>query len=408
MILRARFIYPGTGPIIEEGIVEVEKSRIQRVGQTVEGGDELLELDDAILLPGLINAHCHLELSDLAGEIPPRDGFTRWLQKIVARKHGREHSDYERAALDGAEMLLRSGTTSVCDIVSWWPVLPKLHATKLRSWSCLEMIDFAGQRSWREWVSSAEQWFEKLQNPRGGWGLSPHAPYTATADLYRAALDLERRTKTMPLVLTTHICESKDEREMFEEGGGKMYEWLVRLGRDMYDCGGQSSLELLARNKLLTPRTLGVHLNGLDQAEIELVARCGMSVAHCPGSHEFFGHPPFPMEQLLARGVNVCVGTDSLASAPRGATLDLFAELRRLRRAYPGLSAETILRLATVNGARALQAESRLGTLEPGKCADLIALQLPAGTKRSDVLELVVTEPRPLALVMVNGEQIRR
>src|SRR5262249_54506123 len=144
-----------------------------------------------------------------------------------------------------------------------------------------------------------------------------------------------------------------------------------------------------------------------DAAEIETAAQTRMSVAHCPSSHAFFGHPPFPLEQLLAHGVNVCVGTDSLASAQAGSTLDMFAELRLLRQAFPRLSAETILKLATVNGAKALHAADRLGALEPGRWADIIALRLPATTLQSNVYETVVSGKLSVSLVMIGGEIIR-
>lgn len=301
-------------------------------------------------------------------------------------------------------MLVESGVTSVCDIVSWWPLAPQLQTGTLRVWSCLEMIDFAGQRPWRDWIESAESWFDKFPGSAGGWGLSPHAPYTATPDLYRAAAKLADRKR---MLLTTHILESADEREMFEQAGGALYEWLVRLGRDMYDCGGRSALENLRSYGVHGPRVLGVHLNALDDDELDQVADAGMSVAHCPGSHEFFGHPAFPLEQLLARGVNVCVGTDSLASASAGATLDLFSELRRIRRAFPRVSAETILKLGTMNGAKALQAADRIGTIEPGKQADLVALRLPSAAI-SDAREEILSATLPVSLVMIGGEILVR
>jgi cytosine/adenosine deaminase-related metal-dependent hydrolase len=133
-----------------------------------------------------------------------------------------------------------------------------------------------------------------------------------------------------------------------------------------------------------------------------------MSVAHCPGSHQWFGHPPFPMEQLLARGVNACVGTDSLASAQAGSTLDMFAELRLARQTFPRLSPETILKLATVNGAKAMQAVDRLGTLEPGRWADMIALKLSEKPSQSDLYDLVIGGNLPLGLVMIHGDLITR
>lgn len=412
MILRARFVLPVATPPIPDGALWVEAETIRAVGDVnsvrLQGRGEPIDLGDTVLLPGLINAHCHLELTDMAGAVPFEGSFTNWLQSLVSLKKGWGQEQYEASASGGAKMLLETGTTSVADVVSWWPVAPKLQRAPLRVWSFLEMIDFAGQKSWRDWVESAEDWIAKSPNHRGGWGLSPHAPYTATDQLYRASVELRKKLTAANLLLTTHICESTEERWMFEEGRGPLYEWLVRLGRDMHDCGGQSSLEMLYRLKILNDRTLGVHLNGLDEDEIKLVADVGMSVVHCPASHQFFGHPPFPLEQLLARGVNVCMGTDSLASAPAGATLDMFAEMRLAARAYPGLSPEIILRLATMNGARAMHADDRLGTLEKGKSADVIGLRLPANASVSNIHELIVNEQMPLAFVMIHGETITR
>lgn len=403
---------PMNAPPIEYGAVRIDGECIRKIGSFAElesqGHDKVVDLGDCVLLPGLINAHCHLELTDMVGQTPCSNGFTGWLKQIVALKRSWEQPEYERSALRGVDMLLGSGATTVCDVVSWWPLVSKLQAGKLRLWSCLEMIDFAGQRSWRDWVETASSWIRKFPNPRGGWGISPHAPYTATAELYRAAAEFQQREPPGNLLMTTHLCESAAERDMFEEGGGEMYEWLVRLGRDMYDCGGWSSLQLLDRRGVLGTQTLGVHLNGLDDSEIEIVTRSGMSAVHCPTSHRFFSHPAFPMEQLLARGVNVCIGTDSLASAPVGSALDMFAELRLLRQAFPRLSAETILQLATVNGAKALHAADRLGTLEPGKHADVIGLRIPPATKLSDLYESVICGNLPLAFVMIHGEQITR
>lgn len=388
------------------GWIEVRGSDIVALGTGTPGSGVDHDWGDVVILPGLVNAHCHLELTDLSGKVPFDGRFANWLKQVVALKRSWQGTDYEASGRRGVDLLADSGATSVCDIVSWWPLAGRLHSTPFRVWTCLEMIDFTGQRSWRDWVGSAETLIRQAHPARGGWGLSPHAPYTATDALYRAAAGLLAKLPGAPL-LTTHVCESGDERAMFEEGGGELYEWLVRIGRDMYDCGGLSPLERLGTLGVLGPRTLGVHLNGLDESEIELVTDTGMSVVHCPTSHRFFGHEPFPLEPLLARGVHVCVGTDSLASAKAGATLDMFAELRALRGAFPGLSCETILQLATLNGARALQAADRIGSIEGGKCADLIGLRVTAGLKTDEVPEAVVTGKLPLAFVMVDGHYVR-
>ena len=162
---------------------------------------------------------------------------------------------------------------------------------------------------------------------------------------------------------------------MFKDGCGELYDFLKELERPMHDCGHDTPFGWLWRNGAIRAEWLLAHLNVLAESDFALLAALAPeqlpSVVHCPGSHRYFGHPPFPFERLAALGVNLCVGTDSLASTD---SLSLLGELRRVRESVPGLAAEALLRTVTLAPARALGQQGRLGCLCPDAHADLIAI----------------------------------
>ena len=236
-----------------------------------------------------------------------------------------------------------------------------------------------------------------------GWvGLSPHAPYTATpALLEQAARAAQRRGWR----LVTHVAESEEEFAMFRYGQGTMFDWL-KGQRDMSDCGRGSPVQHLEHCGYFGPNVLAVHANYLDRRDASVLAANGVSVVHCPRSHDYFRHLKFPREELEKAGVNICLGTDSLASvrkeSGRAPTLSLFAEMQALARATPELAPETILRMATVNGARALGLDGVAGEILPGAAADLIALPLRGNAR--DVVESVIHFGGEVAASMIGGE----
>ena len=195
---------------------------------------------------------------------------------------------------------------------------------------------------------------------------------------------------------------------MFMKGRGPMFDWLERSQRDMSDCGGISPIQHLARQNLLGEYLLAVHVNYLAPGDADLLARHRVHVAHCPRSHAYFRHRPFPATALARRGVNVCLGTDSLATVatPRreAIALDLFAEMRVFAEAHPGWSPDAVLRMATLQGAQALGFEGRAGEISPGAWADLIAIPSSAGLR--EVATALVHNPQPVAAAMIAGEWV--
>ena len=380
MLLRARIVLPVSTPPIENGAVRIVGNRIQSVGRWGEisptAGEEVMDLGEAILLPGLINAHCHLDYTDMAGHIPPQKTFSDWIKAIVAVKAGWDYSDFAQSWVIGAKMLLRSGVTTVLDTEAVPELLPDVWSvTPMRVISFREIISLKKTtESEFQLAQAAAQW-AALQHPSGVIGLSPHAPYTTHADVLRWAA---RAAESRQWLLTTHVAESQEEFDMFRKGSGAMYEWL-KTQRDMSDCGKRSPVQHLEECGYLSSRLLAVHANYLDKGDAELLARRGVHVVHCPRSHAYFRNAPFPYDTLVKAGVNICLATDSLASVKkergRPLELDLFAEMRAFAAAYPDVAPDAILRMVTVNPAHAIGRGNELGRLSPEAFADLIAVE---------------------------------
>jgi cytosine/adenosine deaminase-related metal-dependent hydrolase len=246
--------------------------------------------------------------------------------------------------------------------------------------------------------------FEQHPEWLGGFGLSPHAPYTASVDLYRLARTCGDK---YGMLCTTHIAESIEEHEMFSHANGPLYNFLGGLGRDNSDCGHGSALSHLVEHGVIGSNCIVAHLNYLQDYDYELIASTGASVVHCPKCHTYFGHAPFPMKALRACGVNVCLGTDSLAS---NNSLDMRSEMREVQE-YHGLSDREVLEMVLLNGARALGQSGKLGQISPGSTADLVAF--PHATKGPDAgmadidpYRRVVHSREEPVLLLVNGRKV--
>ena len=409
LLLRARVVLPVSRPPIEGGAVLVSGQRVAAVGRWRDlsarhGRRETLDLGERVLMPGLVNAHCHLDYTDMAGQFLPPKVFSDWLKLITVAKAGWSYSEYAASWLKGARMLLRTGATSVADIEAVPELLPEvLEATPLRVFSFLEMIGIKGQRQPRAIVAEAVARIEALKVRRGRAGLSPHAPYSTVPELLRLSAETARRHKWR---MATHAAESALEFEMFAHGRGQMFDWLQRSGRDMSDCGLGSPVRHLERCGALSEGLLAAHVNYLGHGDAALLAKRKVHVVHCPRGHSYFRHHPFPLRQLARAGVNICLGTDSLASVhkPRrqSVELNLFEEMRALARNEPSLPAPKIVQMATLNGARALGLGGQIGELAEGCLADLVAL--PFAGKVADVYDLVLYHHGDVAASMIDGQ----
>jgi cytosine/adenosine deaminase-related metal-dependent hydrolase len=351
----------------------------------------------------LVNAHCHLDYTKMAGEFRPPRLFTDWLKLITTAKSLWDISDYRESWRNGADMLVRTGTTTVGDIEAIPELLPAMwHSTPLRVLSFLELIGITGRRRPEALVEEAVKRIRSLKLGRCRAGLSPHAPYSTLPELLQLAAQTARHRRWR---LCVHVAESAAEFEMFTQGRGHMFDWLKKSGRDITDCGLGTPVEHLLRCGILNQNLLAVHANYLSGNDAEILATRKASVVHCPRSHAYFGHEPFQLEKLVKAGVNVCLGTDSLASIYQGrrqpAKLDMFEEMRTLAESHPALATEKILKMATINGARALGFKHRVGELRAGAHADLIGI--PFRGKVADIHEAILHHQGEVAASMIDG-----
>jgi cytosine/adenosine deaminase-related metal-dependent hydrolase len=403
MILRARTVVPMTGPPIDNGAVVIKGNRIRAVGTLPEIAafftGTLVDMGEQVLMPGLINAHCHLDYTMLRRAIAPPSGFTAWVQRLNAVKRSLSDDDYLQAIADGFVELVKWGTTTVLNIESFPELMSRIPAPPIRTWWFYEMIDVRQRITTEDLLDGAGMFFRKNVDWLGGFGLSPHAPYTASAPLYQLASECARQDG---MLLTTHLAESGEEAAMFHRGAGPLFDFLQSLGRDMGDCGHGSPVRHLLGRQLIGPEWIVAHMNELDDSDFDLLQRTPVHVVHCPSSHRYFRHRPFPLERLREIGINISLGTDSLASTN---SLSLFDEMRSVCESFPGLSPQQAVEMVTLNPALALRRPRDLGCLYPKARADLIAL--PIAPAADTLFEEIVDYRKRVDWVMVNGQLLQ-
>jgi len=398
MIVRARTVVTMDGPPIDNGAVVIREHQILDVGRFDEikthNAGEIVDLGEQALLPGLINAHCHLDYTCLRSKIPPQKSFADWIRAINAEKAKLSAEDYVRSIREGFAEAKRFGTTGVANLTAF-PELVSQISSPIRTWWFAELIDVRAPERASEIVDHALELLEPMQN----WGLAPHALFTASADLYRRC---EKVAQHKDIPLTTHLAESREEMQMFRDASGPLYEFLKSIERPINDCGNGTPLGLFlsATGDRALPRWIVAHLNELMESDFELLERSKtrFHVVHSPRSHDYFKHSQFSFERLRSLGFNICLGTDSLAS---NENLSLFAEMRAFQREFPGVSPEEILKMITVNPATALHQENMMGRIRPGFCADLIAV--PCGD-RGGPFEQILGFDRSIAWMLLNGK----
>ena len=385
MIVRARVVVTMDGPSLENGAVVVNGDSIVDLGQFAEMRakypGEVLDLGERVLLPGLINAHCHLDYTGLRGRIPPQKSFTDWIRAINAERAKLSQQDYLDAIGAGFAEARRFGTTSMINLTGLPELVPLTRPT-LRTWWAAELIDVRAPEKAKALVDNALQQMRSAPDR----ALAPHAPYTASPDLYRFC---QKET----VLLTTHLAESREEMLMFRDGVGELFDFIRSINPN-FDGGGRTPLAYFLSELDRGSPWLIAHLNELEESDFAMLRqrRPSLGVVHCPRSHRFFRHSPFPFERLRDLGFPICLGTDSLASND---DLNLFAEMRAFQSAFPAVRPEEILAMVTRNPAL-----ERVGQLRPNAHADIIAIT-NRGSFESIFEEIVSTTEEPW--VMIGG-----
>jgi cytosine/adenosine deaminase-related metal-dependent hydrolase len=455
--LRARLVCPVAAPPIEDAIVVIEGDRIQRIGRQAPPDVEVEDLGDVALMPGFVNAHCHLEFSGQKRPIG-RTGITLpdWIRQVIEKRPNAKKIG--KVIADGLEESIRYGVTTVAEICRTETEAYRTNGYSPRLVLLQESIGFSQARA-QSALNAADARLEELAtltrpsdisgnghaasvngsngyanghsnghsnghtngyaydgngfglngsapkpSPRYQLGVSPHAPYTASPQLIRELVSLAA-TRGMPVAM--HLAESPEELQLLAEGRGPFQQILEERGMwDPWVIGrGSAPLDYL---RMLTraPKSLVVHGNYLDYSELAMMARQAgaMSLCYCPRTHAHFKHKPYPLTQALELGVPVCLGTDSRASSP---DLSLLSEMREVAARHPGVPAETILRMGTLAGAEALGLGD-VGAIRPGAMADLVSVPLPKNAKGrpDEMLAAVLRSDEDVEYVWLGGEAL--
>jgi 5-methylthioadenosine/S-adenosylhomocysteine deaminase len=395
-VISADWVLPIEAPPIRDGAVAIEDGRIAAVGTAAELGTGT-RYEDAVILPGFVNAHSHLEYAVYAG-FGDGQPFGPWLATHIERKDRLEDGDPLTIALLGAAECLASGITTVADASFTGAAAVACSDVGLRAIVGIEVFKSDPDAALARFASIRDSIAAALSD-RVRLGVSPHTPYTTSPSVYEACLELG-------LPLLTHFAESEHETLWLTKGEGPLD------GLAFQPPVGKTGIRLLAEHGLLGPSIVAAHCVWVDEEEIELLARHDVAVAHCPRSNALLGCGIAPLDELRAAGLRIGIGTDSPASAP---SFDMFEELRtaiylaraRARRA-DALSAADALELATLGGARALGLDREIGSLAPGKRADLTVVSLSGSPYLpwEDPSTAIVFggSPERVAVTLVDGE----
>jgi cytosine/adenosine deaminase-related metal-dependent hydrolase len=368
IVYRAAWVLPIAARPIPDGWVAVERGRVVAVGGPGAPPRDARLAGfpyDVAILPGLVNAHTHLELSWMAGRVPPSESMGRWIRALMAlRRNGPPSEDVQRQAAAAAVSGARAGgTAAIGDIGNTLMAADVLVDAGMPAVLFHELVGF-GPGDGRV--------IEAVRPPVTP-GLAPHAPYSVSADLFRAVAD-EAVERHLPS--SVHLAESREEVDFLMSGRGEIAETLKQLGawNDAWSPPGVDPAEYLDRLGVLRPGLLVVHATQLSPRALARLSDRGCVIVSCPRSNRWVGAGDPPLDAFYASGASVTFGTDSLASAP---DLDMFAELAAAR-TVSSVPAATLLESATRRGADALGFGQELGTIEPGKRADLLAVSIPA------------------------------
>ena len=390
-VYAADWILPIVGEPVSGGWLRLDHGRITDVGSGTR--DDAEDLGHVAILPALVNAHTHLELSYLRGEVPPAESFLVWVQGIMAARRTQPDPDAPEI-LGAARAALReahaAGTGLIGDISNTLVTVALLKDAGMPAQVFYELLGFkvddaiARVRAARTAVTASGADADVRV------ALAPHAPYSVSTELFSAIrADLDAHPAD---VSSVHLGESPEEVELIERGTGGWRDLLVALGvwNGQWRVPGSSPVRYLADSGFLDSRVVAVHGVQFSDDDLLLLRSLGTTVVSCPRSNRHVGVGDPPLSRFYDSGAPVAFGTDSLASV---ADLNMFSELAAARRLAPHVPARVLITSATLTGARALGFGDEFGSIETGKRGALIAIDLPEGV--GDVEEYLVSGIEP-------------
>ena len=423
MLLKAQWVLPISKKPIEDGAVVVEGSKIKAVGKYKRllgrfPDEEVVDFGKAIILPGFIDIHTHLEYSIFRGLLDDLS-YADWKIQLTMKSAGLKKGDWELSAHIGALEALQSGITTIADITGSGASLKAAKDAGLRGVIYYEVADMDHTKV-PQIIADAEKTISRWNDTVSGTnliiGLAPHSPYTVSPPLYKKASEWARQTK---LKMCTHLAGSKAEYDFVKFGSGVLpneYWDLMGWGDILWQPTGVSPVKYLEEWGVFDGGdVLAVHCVQVNEADIDILKKYDVSVAHCPRCNAKLGMGIAPLPSFAHRNLKVGLGTDSPAS---NNTMDIFDEMRigvLLQRGVKGsfdFTAEDFVRMATLGGAEAINMESEVGSLDPGKQADIVVVdmshshQTPA---REPYSALVYTANQEnVVLTMVAGKTLYR
>ena len=401
--INAKYILPVTTPEIHNGSILIKNGKIQFIGREKDcpniANHQVSHYPDHLLMPGLVNTHTHLSLSRLKNKIKSGMPFNSWIKEIISYNDSLTEIDEKDACKEGIKNLIATGTTTIGDISRSGFSTKVMQNMRVRGVIFLEIIGFK--------KSMIEDQMNRVHELLWDWkgdglvkcGLSPHATYSVSPQLIKLSFRLAK-VKKLPLVM--HIAETKEELEFIENGEGDLRQLLESLDRwePEWKPEKTSPIKYLENSGNLSGIT-GIHLNHINDEDFKIIKKNNMSVVCCPKTHQWFQRDrSYHLTKFLENNINVAIGTDSLAS---NETLNMFEELILIRKQFPEISHETLLKMVTINGAKALRLEKEVGSLETGKKADIIGLKI---NRDDDIYKSIFSSKGEITFSMVEGEII--
>jgi cytosine/adenosine deaminase-related metal-dependent hydrolase len=386
-VYAADWIVPVVGDPIPGAWIRLDHGRIAEVGAGKR--DDAEDLGRVAILPALVNAHTHLELSYLRGDVPPAESFLEWVSGVMSARRAQPDSaapeiiGAARAALREARA---AGTGLIGDVSNTLVTVPLLREASMPARVFYELLGFKTEDAAARARAARAAMMASGADPDVRLALAPHAPYSVSAELLSAIrADLDAHPTD---VSSIHLSESPEEVEFVESGTGGWRDLLVALGawNEQWRVPGTSPARYLADAGFLDSRVLAVHGVQCSREDLLLLRSLGTTVVSCPRSNRHVGVGDPPLTRFFEAGVQVAFGTDSLASV---ADLNVFSELAAARSLAPDVPARVLIQSATLTAARALGFGSEFGSLEAGKRGALIAIDLPGRVR--DVEEYVVS-----------------
>jgi cytosine/adenosine deaminase-related metal-dependent hydrolase len=403
-IHRAKYVLVDPYSLIQNAAIKItENGCISNVAPWQDFSENpeaaIVDWGSAVIMPGLVNAHVHLELTSLCNRLTRYDSFTDWLLQLIAKRRSWSREELRFSIMDGVALSLASGTTTVGDISSGGLACSVTRGSRLRRVIFEESIAFSPEQADGN-VTDINRILDTSETcGLYSQGISPHAPYSVSGKLYRGLAELAQYRE---IPLATHVAETQEEIQFLQTGTGEFRDFLQTLGviPPGWNPPGLLPIPYLHSLGVLGRHCLLIHCNYMDHESMDLAVHSGSNIVYCPRSHAFFDHPQHPIRQLIDAGINVALGTDSLAS---NTTLSMLDEMRFLHQKRKDLKSEEILQAATHNGAKALNFGNSLGLLKPGYWADMTVLEVPSNMKARHMPDQVLEGAGECIATIVGG-----